>query len=260
MNLPGNFSEVSGRAWREAAGEPRWSAARRDGKRAEEQSCSPWLVWSLCPLNGGLSAAPTTSGLQFQTGDGSGRQRGRGHSSHGPDGARTGGLRCLSAESCARLLLHALHWGSHQCPFPYLSLHSAVHSPARWQLQGALEIAPGLCRVQAQIPCRQQPADRIQSFCLASCGAPVASAPAGVKQLSLGCLRTIWGVQAGDFNLLQMDDSGLTQHAPGSPVTQKRMPGTGCHHATVLSCIKTVCLTCQPDPPTISTVTACLEI
>ena len=121
MNLPGNFSEVSGRAWREAAGEPRWSAARRDGKRAEEQSCSPWLVWSLCPLNGGLSAAPTTSGLQFQTGDGSGRQRGRGHSSHGPDGARTGGLRCLSAESCARLLLHALHWGSHQCPFPSLS-------------------------------------------------------------------------------------------------------------------------------------------
>jgi hypothetical protein len=49
------------------------------------------------------------------------RQRGRGHSSHGPDGARTGGLRCLSAESCARLLLHALHWGSHQCPFPSLS-------------------------------------------------------------------------------------------------------------------------------------------
>ena len=61
-NLPGSLRKgLTGAAERPGPGQK-----RADRESAGQRGGSPWLVWSLCPLTGGLSAALATSGLQFE--------------------------------------------------------------------------------------------------------------------------------------------------------------------------------------------------
>jgi hypothetical protein len=61
-NLPGSLRKgLAGAAERPGPGQE-----KADRESAGQRGGSPWLVWSLCPLTGGLSAALATSGLQFE--------------------------------------------------------------------------------------------------------------------------------------------------------------------------------------------------
>jgi hypothetical protein len=66
MNIHGTFPEVSGRAWRGQLSDQDPGRRRRTGRVQGRWGGSPWLVWSLCPLTGGLSAVLAISGLQFE--------------------------------------------------------------------------------------------------------------------------------------------------------------------------------------------------